>query len=74
MSSAVLSSTRYQARLQCCDRCPSAARFEVLLPTGQNLLLCGPHGYEADRDGHKLTSNYVVLPIPTSGERRVFKT
>jgi hypothetical protein len=66
-----MSSTLYEARLHCCDRCPAPARFEILLSTGQNLLFCGPCGYAINREAG-LTERYAVLPIPTAEELEVF--
>lgn len=67
-----MSSALFEARLRGCDRCAGRARFEILLPSGLNLLLCSAHGYAADREAN-ITDRYPVLPIPTPEERKAFQ-
>ena len=48
------------ATMSGCDRCGAQARYQVLLPTGLDLLLCLTHGY---RHAAVITARYPMLPI-----------
>jgi hypothetical protein len=63
------SAAAHEHRLRYCDRCGATAKFEVVLPSGRNLLFCAHHAY-ANTDA--LCEIGAVLPISTpTGETRV---
>jgi len=43
-----------------CDRCGAAPKFQVILPSGSDLLFCGHHGWVYAKH---LSDRYPVLPI-----------
>ena len=45
-----------------CDRCGGQARYQVLLPTGLDLLLCLTHRHQ---HATAITGRYPMLPIDT---------
>lgn len=52
----------HEHRLRYCDRCGATAKFEIVLPSGLNLLFCAHHAY-ANTDA--LCEIGAVLPIST---------
>lgn len=55
-------------RLKRCDRCGATAKFEVVLPSGGNLLFCAHHAY-ANTDA--LCEVGAVLPISCRVEGQI---
>lgn len=47
-------------RLTRCDRCGAAAKYEVVLASGSNLLFCGHHAKE---HGPAIGEQFPILPI-----------
>lgn len=47
-------------RLTRCDRCGAAAKCEVVLASGSNLLFCGHHAKE---HGPAIGEQFPILPI-----------
>jgi len=45
-----------------CDRCGGQARYQVLLPSGLDLLLCLTHRHQ---HAAVITARYPMLPIDT---------